>query len=226
MKHPWFACAVFVCFIVIRLPVFSQGTTKILLEKADTWAYNEEIGKDIQRIIGNVILSHDSTILYCDSAYLNEVLNKVTAFGNVHIKVSDTLNLFSDSLRYDGNTRLARMKSNVRLVDNETLLTTDTLLYDRNTQIAQYDDWGKIKNNRNNLVSKHGYYHTNTKQFFFQEKVILMNPKYVMHSDTLLYNTVSETSFFLGPSNIKGKENSIYCENGWYAKYNDIARFR
>jgi len=205
---------------------FSQGTTKILLEKADTWAYNADLGKDIQRIIGNVILSHDSTILYCDSAYLNEVLNNVVAFGNVHIKVSDTLNLFSDSLKYDGNTRIARMKSNVRLIDNETLLTTDTLMYNRSTQVAQYDDWGKIRNKQNNLVSKHGFYHTDNKEFLFKEKVILMNPNYIMHSDTLLYNTVTETSFFLGPSNIKGKEDSIYCENGWYDTRTDKARFR
>jgi lipopolysaccharide export system protein LptA len=213
-------------FLLLRITGFSQERTKILLQKADTWAYDAAIGKDVQRLLGKVILSHDSTILYCDSAYLNEGLNNVTAFGNVHIKVSDTLNMFSDSLKYDGNTRVARMKSNVRLIDNETLLTTDTMVYDRNTRIAQYDDWGKIKNNRNNLVSRHGYYHTDTKQFFFKEKVILMNPNYIMHSDTLLYNTVTETSYFLGPSSIKGKEDSIYCENGWYDTRVDRARFR
>lgn len=218
--------AVLLILLLHGFTAFSQERTKILLEKADTWAYDEAIGKDIQRIIGNVILSHDSTILYCDSAYLNEVTNTVKAFSQVHIRVSDTLNLFSDSLYYDGNTRIARMKSNVQLVDNETVLTTDTLYYNRITQIAQYDDWGKIKNKKNTLVSKYGYYHTDVKEFFFKEKVILMNPKYTMNSDTLLYNTVTETAFFLGPSNIVGKQDSIYCENGWYDTRTDRARFR
>jgi lipopolysaccharide export system protein LptA len=76
------------------------------------------------------------------------------------------------------------------------------------------------------LVSKHGYYYTDRKEFFFKEKVILMNPDYVMRSDTLMYHTVTEVSYFFGPSNIKGSEDSIYCENGWYDTRSDVARFR
>lgn len=214
-----------ICFL-ISLFSFSQETTKILLEKADKWEFNKAIAPDIQRIIGNVVLSHDSTTLYCDSAWLNENRNDVTAFGNVHIRISDTLNLFGDSLKYDGNTRTAHIKSNVRLVDRETVLTTDTLVYNRNTRIAQYDYWGKIVNDKNILVSKHGYYFTSTKEFFYKEKVILINPDYIMHSDTLMYNTVTEVAWFYGPSNIKGREDSIYCENGWYDTRKNFARFR
>jgi len=207
---------------------YSQDTTKILLEKADSWEYNKSFKEDIQRIIGNVIMSHDSAYLYCDSAYLNDEKNNVVAYGNVHVMISDTLNLYGDSLTYDGNTRVARIHSNVRLIDNQTVLTTDTLVFDRKTQIAQYDYWGKIVNDKNILVSKHGYYFTNNKEFFFKEKVILINPDYRMHSDTLMYNTVTEVSYFFGPSNIvsKDKIDSIYCENGWYDTRFDKARFR
>ena len=203
----------------------AQETTKILLDQADGWKYNKALGQDIQRIIGNVIMHHDSAFLYCDSAYLNEVANSVIAFGNVHVKLSDTLNLYGDSLYYDGNTKIARIKSNVKLIDNETILTTDTLVYFRILQIAQYDYWGKIVNDDNVLVSKHGYYYTEKKEFFFKHKVILINPDYTMHSDTLMYNTVTKTSYFYGPSDIKSKEDSIYCENGWYNTEQDIARF-
>jgi lipopolysaccharide export system protein LptA len=207
--------------------LFSQEVTKILLEKADSWEYNQAIGKDVQRIIGNVIFSHDSTMMYCDSAYLNEEQNNVIAFGNVHIRVSDTLNLFGDSLRYDGNTKTAHIRSNVKLIDNETTLTTDTLVYNRTTRIAQYDYWGKIVNGKNDLVSKHGYYHTDVKQFFFKEKVILINPEHVMHADTLMYNTMNETAYFFGPTNIISKDriDSMYTENGWYNTKTDISRF-
>ena len=210
------------------LPVnsFSQETTKILLEKADKWEYNKAIAPDIQRIIGNVVLSHDSTVLYCDSAWLNENKNNVIAFGHVHIRVSDTLNIYGDSLKYEGDTKVAHIKSNVKLIDKETVLTTDTLVYNRKTRIAQYDYWGKIVNDKNILVSKHGYYYTDTKEFFYKEKVILINPEYLVHSDSLMYNTMTEITYFFGPSNIKGKEDSIYCENGWYDTRLNVARFR
>ncbi len=206
---------------------FAQERTKIILDSANTWEYNKDF-KDVQRIIGHVKFTHDSANLYCDSAYMNESLNNVLAFGNVHIRISDTLNMFGDSLKYDGNTKIARIFSNVRLIDNQTILTTDTLVYDRNTRIAQYDYWGKIVNDKNILVSKHGYYYTDLKQFFFKHKVMLINPEYIMRSDTLMYNTVTETSYFYGPSDIVSmdKEDSIYCENGWYDTRTDVARFR
>jgi lipopolysaccharide export system protein LptA len=217
------------CFILWGpATLYAQDTTKILLEKGDRWDYNKAIRPDAQRIIGNVILRHDSALMYCDSAYLNEGANTVYAYGNVHIHNSDTLNLYGDSLKYDGNTKEARVWSNVKLFDNQTTLTTDTLIYDRRTQIARYNYWGKIVNDKNILISKHGYYYTNKKEFFFREKVLLLNPDYTMKSDTLKYNTVTSVAYFFGPSHIvsKDKKDSIYTENGWYNTHKDIASFK
>jgi lipopolysaccharide export system protein LptA len=218
-----------ILFIFLTLNAFSQEKEKTKIQySGDIWEFNKEIYEAGPRLLGNVVMNHDSAYLYCDSAYVNEVENKVIAYGNVRIKLSDTLNLYSDSLRYDGNTKIANAFSNVKLVDNQTILTTDTLVYNRNTQIAQYDYWGKIVNDKNNLVSRHGYYFTDKKEFFFKDKVIMMSPKYNMYSDTLMYNTVTETSYFFGPSHIISinKQDSIYCENGWYNTRLDIARFR
>lgn len=217
-----------ILFLGMPFVSVAQDTTKIQLEKGDRWDFNKEVRPDAQRIIGNVILRHDSALMYCDSAYLNEAANTVFAYGNVHIHISDTLNLFGDSLTYNGNTKEARVWSNVKLIDNQTILTTDTLIYDRKTQIARYDYWGKIVNEKNILISKHGYYYTDKKEFFFKDKVLLLNPDYTMKSDTLMYNTVSSVAYFLGPSHIvsKDKQDSIYTENGWYNTRKDVASFR
>lgn len=199
-----------------------------IIYSGTSWQFNKEIYPDGPRLIGNVVINHDSAYLYCDSAWINEADNRVIAYGNVHVKLSDTLNLFCDSLRYSGNTRIAKANSNVKLIDNQTILTTDTLVFDRNTQVANFDYWGKIVNDKNNLVSHYGYYFTDKKEFFFKEKVILLNPDYIMRSDTLMYNTVTETAYFFGPTDIvsKDKKDSIYCENGWYNTITDAARFR
>jgi len=206
--------------------LYAQDTTKIVLEQADTWEFNKAIGPDIQRIIGNVILRHDTGYLYCDSAYLNDMTNTVKAYGNVHIKASDTLNLYGDSLQYNGNTKIANVWGNVRLIDNQTILTTDSLDFDRKTQIAWYDNWGKIVSDDNCLVSRYGYYYTSIKEFFFKDEVILINPDFYMRSDTLMYNTVTEIAYFYGPSSVvtTDKVDSIYCTNGWYDTQKDISR--
>ncbi len=215
--------------VILHLAASAQEKEKTKIQySGNVWQFNKDIYKDGPRILGNVVMNHDSAFLFCDSAYVNEAENRMIAYGNVRVKLSDTLNLYSDSLKYDGNTRIAHANSNVRLIDNQTTLTTDTLVYDRNSRIAQYDCWGKIVNDKNILVSHHGYYYTDAKEFFFKEKVLMINPEYNMYSDTLKYNTVSETAYFFGPSHIisKDKTDSIYCENGWYNTHLDIARFR
>jgi lipopolysaccharide export system protein LptA len=177
------------------------------------------------RFIGNPVFYHDGAYLYCDSAWLMEENNTVDCFGKVRIKSSDTLNLYGDFLHYDGNTKLANLRGNVKLVDNQSVLTTNEMLFDRNTQIASYLSGGKIVNKDNTLTSKIGYYHTDTKKMYFRMDVVVKNPDYKMNSDTLLYNTQSRIIYFLGPTIIKGKDNYIYCENGEYNRVTKKSRF-
>lgn len=214
-------------FILILIPVslLGQQSRKIKLIQADVMSYNKALGEDVQRIIGNAIFEHDGAYLYCDSAHLNNKNNSMKAYSRVHIKMSDTLNLYGDSLYYSGETKIAEVFDNVKLVDNKTILTTNKLVYDRNTGIAFYLTNGHIVNEENTLDSKKGYYHTNTKDFFFRDDVVLVNPDYDINSDTLQYNTRSKISWFKGPTTIKGEETNIYAENGWYNTATDIAEF-
>lgn len=196
--------------------IFSQKETQIHLEQANELSYDKKIGKDIRRLIGEVILRQDSTYLYCDSAYLDDNSNNVKSFGNVRIKDSDTLNLYGDFLKYNGNTKIAEMHNNVKLVDNRATLFTDDLNFDRNTKIANYYNGGKIIDEKNELTSIKGDYHTNEKEFYFKKNVIVKNSDYILNSDTLKYNTISKIVYILGPSTLVGEGNNIYCEDGWY----------
>lgn len=205
----------------------AQKPAKITLQQADFGKYSKALGENVQRLIGNVILEHDGALMYCDSALMNEETNSLQAFGNIHIKMSDTLNLYGNRLNYNGDTKLAEVIEEVKLIDRQTTLSTDKLFYDRNTQVASYITGGRIVSKETRLTSKIGYYHTDIKKFFFKDNVVLKNPKNTMNSDTLMYNTVTEIAYFLGPTIIKGKNNSnyMYCENGWYNTKTDVSRF-
>ena len=204
----------------------AQKTTKVRLIRSDELLMDDQFNKNIQRLIGNVVMLHDSTYFYCDSAWLNRKQNNFRAFSNVHIVVSDTLEIFSDSLNYDGTTRIADLYSNVKLIDNRATLTTDHLTYNRNTRIAYYYTGAVIVSDTNVLESIIGYYYTDHKEAYFRDSVVLTNPDYVMNSDTLKYNTVSKISWFFGPSTIVGEEDSIYCEDGWYNTEYDVSRLK
>jgi len=196
--------------------LFAQKKTKIQLDRADNLIGSKAKGADLNTFVGNVIFKHEGATLFCDSAIFNNMANNLDAFGKVQVLVNDTLSLFGDVLNYDGNTRIAIVTGNVKLVDNRATLTTDRLIYDRTTKIAFYTTGGRIVNNDNNLVSRNGYYHTDINEFFFKDSVVLVNPDYVLHSDTLRYNTASEIAFISGPTTIKGNDEFLYAESGWY----------
>jgi lipopolysaccharide export system protein LptA len=208
---------VFTCFICIE--VNAQSLTKVELIHADFLEGNEDLGKDVRRLIGNVQFKHDSSLMYCDSAYLFANTNSLDAFGHVRIVQGDTITLTGDLLKYDGNTKTARMFNNITFRDRKMTLTTQTLNYNLNTEVADYTNGGKIVDDENVLVSASGNYISKEKKLLFRDSVVLTNPRYVMNTDTLHYFTSTKTAFFYGPCTITstGKDSSvIFCENGWY----------
>jgi len=205
---------------------FSQSVKKIQIVNANSIDYDEQtLGKNIKRLKGNVKFKHDQALMFCDSAYFNTKINTVKAFSNIHFNQGDTINLYGDYFYYDGNTKLAKIRNNVRLENNSAVLTTDSLNFDRNTNIGYYFEKGVIKDTNNTLTSLSGYYYSNTKDFFAIDSVKLVNKKYTMISDTLKYNTETKISSFFGPTTIVSDTNFIYCENGWYNTNTDISQF-
>lgn len=200
--------------------------TRIQLVQADRLTYNKDFpGPDIQRLLGNVILEHDSMFLHCDSAYLYEKKNSMDAWGNIRIVGNDSLYIYGEELHYNGNTGMAKMRRNVRLEDRQITLTTDHLDYDLANNVGYYYNGGRIEDTSNVLTSQLGYYFANDMEFFFRDNVHLVNPQYTMDSDTLMYHTANEIAYFYGPSVIRSDTNTIYCENGWYDTRHDLAQF-
>jgi len=204
--------------------VYSQQKTRVHIEQADMLRFEKKDGVNYQRLIGNVKLRQDSTLFFCDSAFLNNDDNNMEAFGRVYINYSDSVDLYGDYLFYNGNSRIAEMDGNVKLVDNQVTLTTDHLIYDRNSRVARYNTGGTIEDEENVLTSIKGHYYTDYDEFFFKDSVVLVNPDYVLKSDTLRYNTLTEIAYIFGPTNITGEQDSIYSENGWYDTKNGVAR--
>lgn len=208
------------------LDVHSQETKVVTIINADISTFNRAKNPNQRVFIGNVIFEIDSAYLYCDTAYLNDQTKDIDAYSNIHIKVSDTMNLYGNILNYKGETRVANIYDDVKLVDNTTTLTTDHLIYDRNQATAKYATGGQIVDSINRLTSIKGYYHTETKKFTFHDSVRVFNPDYTMTSDTLMYNTYSKTAYFYGPSWIESEENTLFAKHGWYNTLEDVTRLQ
>ncbi|MEM7163670.1 MAG: OstA-like protein [Bacteroidota bacterium] len=217
----------FFIFLISLSPLFGQKPAKIKLLKADYSRYDIQIAKNAQRLIGNVKLSHQGTLMQCDSAWLFENENRVKAFSKIRINQGDSLRLEGDLLEYSGENQVADISGNIRMSDRAMLLETEYLLFNMEENTATYINGGEITNRENNnvLTSEKGTYFTDHETFHFKENVILNNPDYTIETDTLHYREYNSTADFLGPTFIRGEENLIYCENGYYDTENDLARF-
>ena len=216
------------CLVLNAQTSSAQKTKKIEILNANTFEYDQSLGLDARRLIGDVAFKHEDAIMKCDSAYMYSESNSMDAFGNVHINQGDTINIYGDTLKYNGNSKKAELLGNVRLIDRDMTLTTDHLNYDLKNSTAHYFGGGKIISsaNQNTLTSHQGYYYSKNKELFFKDSVVLINPEYEIYSDTLKYHTTTEISYFFGPTIIRGKDNLIYCENGWYDTQKDISQFK
>jgi len=212
--------------MILVATTFAQQKTRIQILNADHYRYNASFNKNIQQLIGHVKLKQDSSIITCDSAYLNDKNKNLDAFGHVHININDTLNLFGDRLHYNGKQRIAEFFGNVKLADSRAVLTTEHLVFNRITGIAFYDVGGTIVSDSNVLQSQRGDYNTKTKIFYFKKDVVLTNPDQVTHADTLIYNTINSTAYFRGPTLIKGNNSVVKVVDGWYNTVNGMVQMR
>jgi lipopolysaccharide export system protein LptA len=212
-------------FFLVLLPsiLFAQQRTKIVLQASEQAIINN---KTNITHIKKPVFEHDGAILTCDSARLWSALNYFEAFGNVHIN-QDTINIYSDKLNYDGNAKMAHLMNNVRMSDPSSTLTTNIFDYNMATRVGTYVENGKIVNKEQNVTvtSKRGYYLASTKDAYFRYNVVVVTDQATIKSDTLRYNTFTNQTYFYGPTNIKGKDDNLYTENGEYNTKTEKAFF-
>ena len=75
---------------VDAVPAVQAGTEPVdtdyvYLLNADLIRYEEYVNPDAQRLMGNVVLRHDSMYLYCDSALFYKERNSFDAYHNVRV---------------------------------------------------------------------------------------------------------------------------------------------
>lgn len=195
----------------------SVRVSMIYLEHSETLSFDEDRLPDAQILKGNVCFRHDSALMYCDSAYFFNEENSLHAFGNVHLVQGDSLEGWSDLLYYNGNTKMARFRRDVRLAHQGSLLTTDSLNYDRQIDIAYYFSGGMIEDSLNTLTSSWGQYIPDDHQALFRGDVRLVNPNFILSADTLGYNTETYQADLVGPTTIVyEQETTILSSEGWY----------
>ncbi|WP_343524693.1 OstA-like protein [Pedobacter sp.] len=214
----------FVFLFLLISPVFLFGQQPASKIKIVSYRH---ISGDIKKkatYLNFVVFQQDNATLACDSAVFYSERNYFEAYRNVHINQLTT-DIYSDQLEYDGNKKQAHLTGNVKMVDPTSVLTTNILDYNTLTKIGTYTSGGKIVNKDVTLTSKNGYYFSQRNVAYFRYDVVVVTPQSVIKSDTMSYNTDDKWTYFYGPTNIKGKDDNLYTENGQYNTLTEDAFF-
>ena len=173
-----------------------------------------------------VHIKHEGIELWCDEAIYYGKQDFIEAYGKVHVKQGDTINMTSKYVEYSGKTQLAFASGSVVLTDPNSEITTDTLYFDRVKQQAFYRSYGKVvRDTTGTITSTIGRYYMKSKKYQFVNNVKLVNPEYVIESNQLDFYTLSGFAFLFGPTTITSETSVIYCERGFYDTQKDTGYF-
>jgi len=214
----------FVFLFLLISPVFLFGQQPASKIKIVSFTKITGDLKNKVNYLRNPVFQQDNATLTCDSAVFYSERNYFEAFKNVHINQLTT-DIYSDQLEYDGNKKHAHLTGNVVMKDPTSTLTTNILDYNTLSKIGTYTSGGKIVNQEVTVTSKNGYYFSQRNVAYFKYDVVVVTPQSVIKSDTMSYNTQDKWTYFYGPTNIKGKDDNLYTENGQYNTMTEDAFF-
>lgn len=211
-------------FLILPASLLAQSQLEVIRADSLNGIQQELIMR--RTLIGRVFLRQGTTTLACDQAVLNSSTNNVEAYGHVKIIQADTVTITGDTAIYMGDSRQAFISGKVKLDDHTIILSTNKLDYDLNSRMAIYHTGAKIIDKKSTLSSKEGFYNTVTKNFLFKEKVRVVDKEGgKLQADSLKYNTASKEAYFICPTEIITKKDTVLTSAGFYNTLTKVSNF-
>ena len=220
MKHS-ILYTILVLFVFAKTFSQEKEKGKQITVKSDRTIKNEDRfpgATILAKVDQQVYMLHEGIEIWCDQAVHYSEDKFVRAFGNVKMIQGDTLTMTSNYAEYNGATQFAYARDQVFMETPSNTLRTDTLFFDRMRQQAYYRSGGTVKDSTrtNTLTSKIGRYFMDRGLFSFNTNVKVVNPDNTVDSERMDYYKENGHVFVYGPSTVKGKESTLYCERGFY----------
>jgi lipopolysaccharide export system protein LptA len=177
-----------------------------------------------QYLNGDVKVLHARTYMYCDTAILRG--NYMKMKYNVVLMQNDTIKIWADSMRYNGDSLVAYLYGNIILQNGpQRKLYTTYIRYDTKNKIAYYNRNARLEDRGSSLLSKSGRYLLNDKTAYFYDNVQVRGDGFYLATDSLAYNTDSQEVTFLDKTRIYQDTTDLYSERGHFNTGTEIGDF-
>jgi lipopolysaccharide export system protein LptA len=211
--------------LVVSFHTSAQDTSAIeqIILNADRTEVSTQAKPPTTSYLGNVKAYHKGAFIFCDNAILKG--NSLYAAGNVSIIQHDTVQVYSDTLIYQGDSSLAYLIGGVILINGNDTLYTEELVHNLSTKIARYNKRAQMKTGGTKLKSQLGEYNTSLKEAWFYQKVSIESDSLYVTTDTLRYLTEEGQSNWKSPGIVKTKDAKLYSESGNYNSKSEVGIF-
>ncbi len=199
---------------ISQVPTSNDSFT-VITTTAEEVFHSSVDNHEMDTLIGSVKMIQDSLIMYCDRAYIVDQMY-AHAYDNVVIIHEDSLWIFSDSLYYNGEDKIAYLYGEVILQEGDKRLYTHQLTYDIKTKVASYDTGGTLIENNATIKSREGYYYSKRKMARFIGNVVFADSTKTLFTDSILYFSERKQLNFISPTKILEDSVEIYGEKGIY----------
>jgi len=115
------------------LPLKAQESGKVKLISAQSAQLIQKDGQDFRKVVGPAKFFHNDTYLLCDTALWNVSTNIIDAVGNVRI-IQDQTTLTSETLQYVVDEDMAKFRGSLVQLEDKDKNTLRTRYLDYNTK--------------------------------------------------------------------------------------------
>lgn len=192
-----------------------QDTLSVIIMNADTSIHVSYEDREVDTLYENVILTQDSLAMYCNLAIVIDQID-ARAYEDVVIIHHDTIQIYADSMYYDGKKKIADLFGEVILQDGTRRLYTSELRYNVEDKTAFYLNGGTLIDGIDTIISKEGYYYQREQKVRLKGNVSFVDTSRVMYTDSILYLYNIEQLNIIAPTQINQDSVDIYCEGGIY----------
>ena len=204
----------------------SSSNTEVIDVTADVvFPYKINDTTEVMCLVGNFAAQHNGAVITADSAVrYND--KRLECFGKVLVNKNTTYG-YADRAEYNGELNEVELFAPiVKVVDGNATLYTYNFKFNTLDNIGRYDGGGVMINGDDVMESITGYFYSDDNELIGVGDVELSGSNYQMTSDSIIYNTETESARYFKNSHIwNEKDEYMYADLGDYDKAEDRYSF-
>jgi lipopolysaccharide assembly outer membrane protein LptD (OstA) len=196
-----------------------KAQQKIKIEHSDNLSVSPRLGSGVQLLKGNVSISTQGAILYCDSAYFRNAENTLQAFGRVRLvkgSGDDKFTVTGKSMFLNGNSSLAQVRDSVVLVSKDATLNTNFFDYKMRAEEGHFWNGGVTRTGESVFSSDQGFFFSKKNLVHYFGHVNIDNKDFKVTANDVYHNTKTDVSTFTGNTHIINEDNIVDCQRAYY----------